>query len=211
MSKVVLSDYDDPEMQAAVQKARDTFRIFWREVAWERRRIVPALDTAVVKAPFSDGPSRKKSGDTPDTEHMWVSDVDFDGEDVTGTLMNSPNWIKSVKQGDEVRVPLDQVSDWMYVIGGDVYGAFTVNLLRSRMGRKERQEHDDAWGLNFGDPTRVRTVPDKFVVAGEHAMSEAMAGSLKEQLAKDPSLVRSKDDRGWTLLHQEALAGTPRR
>jgi uncharacterized protein YegJ (DUF2314 family) len=209
MSKVFLSDYEDPEMQAAVRKARETFRIFWREVAWERRRIVPGLDTAVVKAPFSDGPSRKRAKDnTPDVEHMWVSDVDFDGKDVTGTLLNNPNWIKSVKEGDAVRVPLDQVSDWMYVIGGDVYGAYTVNLLRSRMGRKERQEHDEAWGLNFGDPTKVRTVPDKFVVAGEHAMSEAMAGSLKEQLAKDPSLVRSKDDRGWTLLHQEALAGS---
>ena len=99
MSKVVLSDYEDSEMQAACRKARDTFRIFWREVAWERRRIVPALDTAVVKAPFSDGAARKKSKDTPDVEHMWMSDVDFDGEDVTGTLMNTPNWIKSVKQG----------------------------------------------------------------------------------------------------------------
>ena len=208
MSKVVLSDYEDPEMRAACQKARDTFRFFWREVAWERRRIVLGLDTAVVKAPFSDGPSRKKSRDTPDTEHMWVSDVDFDGRDVTGTMMNTPNWIKSVKQGDDVRVPLEKISDWMYVVGGDVFGAYTVNLLRSRMGRKERQEHDDAWGLNFGDPDKIRTVPDKFVVAGEHAMSEAMAGSLEEQLAKDPSLVRSKDDRGWTLLHQEAMAGS---
>jgi ankyrin repeat protein len=39
-------------------------------------------------------------------------------------------------------------------------------------------------------------------------MSEAMAPSLKEQLAKDPCLVSAKDDRGWTFLHQQALAGS---
>lgn len=31
---------------------------------------------------------------------------------------------------------------------------------------------------------------------------------LKDQLKKDPSLVSSTDDCGWTLLHQEALAGS---
>jgi ankyrin repeat protein len=39
-------------------------------------------------------------------------------------------------------------------------------------------------------------------------MSVNMASSLKEQLAKDPSMVSAKDDRGWTFLHQEALAGS---
>ena len=32
-------DNSDPEMQGAYEKARATFRYFWREVAWERRRI----------------------------------------------------------------------------------------------------------------------------------------------------------------------------
>ena len=39
-------------------------------------------------------------------------------------------------------------------------------------------------------------------------MSEAMATSLKDQLKKNPSMASAKDDRGWTLLHQEALAGS---
>jgi ankyrin repeat protein len=42
----------------------------------------------------------------------------------------------------------------------------------------------------------------------EHPMSKAMASSLKEQLTNDPSLVSAKDERGWTFLHQEALAGS---
>src|SRR5262249_31001626 len=42
----------------------------------------------------------------------------------------------------------------------------------------------------------------------EHPMSESMASSLKDQLAQDPSLVSATDENGWTLLHQEALAGS---
>jgi uncharacterized protein YegJ (DUF2314 family) len=221
-SRVFLADNSDPEMQRAYESARATFRFFWREVAWERRRIVPALDLACVKAPFSDGEQGMRTGGTPQVEHMWLSEVDFDGQIVSGVLMNAPNWLKTIKEGDSVRIPLGQIGDWMYVISGEVFGAYTVNLLRSRMGRRERQEHDSAWGLNFGDPARIRVAPEpnkgggflktwfgkRQVDTGEHPMSENMAASLKEQLEKDPSLVTATDDRGWTLLHQEALAGS---
>jgi len=194
------ADRDDPAMRRAYESARESFRYFWREVAWERRRIVPALDVASVKAPFHDG--------THQAEHMWLSDVDFDGRLVSGVLLNTPNWVMSVKEGDLVRIPLGQISDWMYAISGRVYGAYTVNLLRSRMKPKDRQEHDEAWGLDFCDPAQIRVTPNWPGDPQEHPMSEAMAPSLKEQLAKDPSFATAKGDRGWTILHQEALAGS---
>jgi uncharacterized protein len=221
-SPVFMSDNSDPEIQRAYEDARATFRYFWREVAWERRRIVPALDLAYVKAPFSDGEPGTGTQDTSQVEHMWLSDVDFDGQAVSGVLLNAPNWLQTVAEGDTVRIPLAEISDWMYAIGNEVFGAYTVNLLRSRMGRQERQEHDGAWGLNFGDPTKIRVAREPSKGGGllkrwfgkpqadpqEHPMSEAMASKLKDQLAKDPSLVSAKDDRGWTFLHQEALAGS---
>src|SRR5205823_13626232 len=87
-SKVFMFDDSDPEMQRAYEKARATFRYFWREVAWERRRIVPSLDLACVKAPFSDG--KKAGGNTgdPEVEQMWLGDIDFDGQLISGTLLN---------------------------------------------------------------------------------------------------------------------------
>src|SRR5687767_11897777 len=118
-SKVFFFDSSDPEMQRAHEQARANFRYFWREVHWERRRIIPGLDVASVKAPFADGPlggGNTTRSDEPECEHMWLSDVDFDGREVSGTLLNSPNWLKSVKEGDAVRLPLDQISDWMYAI-----------------------------------------------------------------------------------------------
>jgi uncharacterized protein YegJ (DUF2314 family) len=222
-SKVFLFDSSDPEMQRAHEQARASFGHFWREVHWERRRIIPGLDLASVKAPFSDGPlshGARGKGDDPEVEHMWLSDVDFDGREVSGTLLNSPNWLKSVKEGDPVRLPLAQISDWMYAISGEVFGAYTVNLMRSRMGRAERAEHDAAWGLDFGDPAKIRVAPDgsgggflkswfgkKQPNTGEHPMSENMAPEMQKQLAADPSLVHSRSDEGWTFLHGEALAG----
>ena len=220
-SKVFYFDASDPQMQRAHELARANFRYFWREVHWERRRIIPALDLMSVKAPFSDGPGLPATN-SPDVEHMWLSDVDFDGREVSGTLLNSPNWLKSVSEGDSVRLPLGNISDWMYAIGGEVFGAYTVNLIRSRMGRAERAEHDAAWGLDFGDPAKIRVSPQPKqgggllkswfgskppADTGEHPMSEAMAGKLREQVAQDPSLVHTRSDDGWTFLHQEALAG----
>ena len=101
-SRVFLFDNSDPEMQRAYENARVTFRYFWREIAWERRRIVPALDLACVKAPFSDGEQDTRIKDTPEVEHMWLSEVDFDGQFVSGVLLNAPNWLKTVKEGDIV-------------------------------------------------------------------------------------------------------------
>ncbi len=214
-SKVFMFDNSDPEMQRAYEKARATFRYFWREVAWERRRIVPALDVACVKAPFSDGEPSTDGDDNPDVEQMWLGEIDFDGQFVSGVLLNSPNGLESVKAGDTARMRLGEITDWMYAIDGEVYGAYTVNLMRSRMDKRERKEHDSAWGMNFGDPSSIQIVPQKKGWFGkrageleEHPMSEAMAPSFKEELVADPSLANSKDDRGWTFLHHQALAGS---
>ena len=49
---VFIFNNEEPKMQRAIEKARETFGFFWREIAWNRRRIIPALDMACVKAPF---------------------------------------------------------------------------------------------------------------------------------------------------------------
>ena len=221
-SRVFFAEESDPEMQRAYARARETFRYCWREIAWEKRRVVPGLDFAYVKAAFSDGEEARNRSGTPTVEHMWLSDVDFDGRFVTGVLLNEPTWLRTARKGDAARVAPDLLSDWMYKLGPDVFGAYTVNLLRSRMSAAERRAHDGAWGLDFGDPAKIRVVPGPTGPGGrlkgwfarpdqepgEHPMSVAMAPSLQAQLAKDPSLVRKRDERGWTFLHEEALAGS---
>ena len=230
----------DPTMAQASASAQATFMYFWRELAWEARRIIPALEVAAVKASFSEEGRVPPTDDDPSVEHMWLGQVDFDGRRIHGVLLNDPNWLSSVRSGEAVELPVEELGDWMYAQGGRVYGAFTVNLMRSQMSPKERRGHDTAWGLEFGDPARIEVVPNPHAPApkkkaggflgglmgkggdappepppgpapdpnAEHPMSVNMAPKLAEQLARDPSMARARDDRGWTLLHHQALAGS---
>lgn len=226
--QVFLFEGDSPEMQQANASARASFKYFWRELSWERRRIIPALDMAMIKLPFSDGP---RTDDNPEVEHMWVNDVEFDGITLAGTLINAPNRLTSVKQGDAVSVPFAHLGDWMMVAGGKAYGAYTVNVMRSQMKPRERKDHDEAWGLDFGDPNTIRIElsrekePKKGVLSkllgkssrlapadvqqsfADHPMCRNMVPKVEETLKGDPSIATSVDERGWTMLHHEAMAG----
>lgn len=223
---VFFFDNNDPEMQQAYRAAQASFRYFWRELSWERRRIIPALDMTLVKLPFTDGP---RTDGNPEFEQMWIGDIDFDGDAVSGTLLNAPNWLASVHEGCAVSVPFEQLTDWMMTAEGRAYGGFTVNLMRSRMNPRERGEHDQAWGLDFGDPTDVRveisreSKPKAGFLAGlfgkasrpqavaegfrDHPMCVNMIPKIEAQLQADPGIACQTDDAGWTLLHREALSG----
>lgn len=221
-------DANDPEMQMAFQAAQRSFRFFWRELSWERRRIVPGLDMSMVKLPFTDGP---RTDGRSEFEQMWIGDVEFDGDSISGTLLNSPNWLTSVEEGDSVSMPFGHLTDWMLTADGRAYGGFTVNLMRSRMGVSERQKHDQAWGLEFGAPTDIQVEiqrepkpkPKARLFAGlfgrnsspqdaaasfsDHPMCVNMIPKIEAQLQADRSIANSAGDDGWTLLHHEALAG----
>ena len=197
-------DGGDPEMKQAIEQARSTFRFFWREIIRDRSRIVPVNGMESVKVPFSEERGPTHSDDNPGTEEMWLSDPDFDGKYISGVLINSPAWIKSVKEGDNVNIQLDQISDWICVRGDDeVYGAYTVNVIRSRMSKKERLEHDAAWGLKFGDPLKPRTLPEN----DPPSLTTNLLTLLRNTFDEDPSHLSEKGHNGWTILHKEASGG----
>lgn len=143
----------DEPVNRAGERARKTFKYFWRELFWERRRIIPALDFAMVKAPFfQDG----EDGEI--CEHMWIDDIYFDGLYIYGVLNNEPGELTNVEQGESICVPVDDISDWMFVCNGIPYGGFTVQAMRGQMTEEERTEHDAAWGIDFGDPGQILLV-----------------------------------------------------
>lgn len=223
-------------MERAAVRARDAFKIFWRELSWEYRRIVPGLELAAVKATFSDPPGPEANHtDGVNVEHMWVVDPEFDGQQLQGTLINSPHSLKSYSEGDRVTILNDRIFDWMYVISGEVYGGFTVDVLRSRMGSGERRQHDNAWGFHFGDVGNVLLVPPDYigdpplkkgglfsfvsktepasqdlerVAAIEHPMSVNMRESLENAIREAPSMLAETDQHGFNYLHQLSLAGS---
>lgn len=197
---------DTPEMIHAFQEAQKTFKYFWREMSWEYRRIVPALDLACVKVAFT----QPLDGDDTLVEHMWISEVQFDGEIVSGTLINDPNDVTHVQNGDWVEVPLHQISDWLFASQGKTYGGFTIHAMRAAMPDRERNEHDEAWGLEFGDFNNIQIVsgqaehPEHLVT---HPMDINMQEKFEDFLKEYPAEVNSADEDGYTLLHKEAIAG----
>lgn len=194
-------------MLKAFEKAQETFKYFWRELSWEYRRIVPALDMAYVKIAFTEP---TENPDSPIVEHMWVGDIDFNGDVIRGRLINTPNELSTIKNGDDVVVPMEQLSDWLFASQDKTYGGFTIQQLRAQMSAEERKEHDDAWGLNFGDFNEVFVVfkekenPENRI---EHPMSINMKESLQEFLKTNPEQITNKDAEGYTFLHRETIAG----
>jgi len=198
---------DSPEMIQAFEKARNTFKHFWRELSWEARRIVPGVDLACVKVAFAQ---QFPDEDEPTIEHMWINDVYFDGDYVSGTLINDPESLTNVKNGDAVTVPLEQVSDWLILSMGKTYGGFSIHQLRSTMSPEERASHDEAWGMDFGDYNNIQVVRDQDTHPEhlvEHPMSINMKDGFVKFLQDYPQEMTNADEQGYTLLHRETIAG----
>jgi len=203
--KIFFAQRDDPKMILAFEKAQETFKYFWRELSWEYRRIIPALDLACVKVAFFE-----ETNNEPIVEHMWINDIGFNGEQITGILANSPNELSNINSGDEVQIPLHQISDWLFSSQGKTYGGFTIQAMRAEMSDAERNEHDKAWGLDFGDYNDVLLVyqqkehPENLI---EHPMSKNMKDSLLDFVEQNPNELTAADEDGYTFLHRETIAG----
>jgi len=206
-------DCESQALQLAHRNAQNTFKFFWRELSWERRRIVPALDFSAVKIAFAVSPLSETK---PAHENMWVSDIEFDGETIKGLLMNTPQWVSTLQCGDAIEAPLSDLDDWMYVSNDVVFGGFTVDAIRASLSEAERSAHDEAWGLDFGVAGDVLVLaptdagpqgPVAELERQEHPMSESTAEMFEQFLREAPSNVSDVDAQGWQMLHREALAG----
>lgn len=206
-TKIFFAKGDSPKMIKAFTDAQNTFKYLWRELSWEYRRIVPALEVACVKVAFSE---QIDATDEPIIEHMWINDIMFDGDEIKGTLINTPNELTNVENGDEVTIPLNQISDWLFATRGKTYGGFTIQAMRSDMSKEERAEHDEAWGLDFGDYNDILLVyeqkehPENLV---DHPMCKNMKEKLEEFMKQHPDELTATDELGYTMLHKETIAG----
>jgi uncharacterized protein YegJ (DUF2314 family) len=126
---VTYVDDDDPQMNAAVQKSRDTVDQFIAALDDPG----PAQTSFAVKMKISDGTH---------TEHMWVNSVRHENGRFFGTLGNDPDLVQGVKFQDPVDVAKEEISDWMYIDDNTLVGGYTLRVLRDRMTAAEREEFD---------------------------------------------------------------------
>ena len=187
----------DQDMQAAQEQARLGFRNFWKEVATDYNRIVPALSAAIVKCGFPvDDPSSPV-----EIEQMWIDNIFFDGANVCGELINEPQHVSSLSVGDAVLVPKSGISDWLCQIDQTVYGGYTIQVMREHMSDAERANHDQTWGLPFPEPGTVN------VPAPPTSFDEQLVEGMLNYLQEHPEALQTVDEDGRTLLHLEVLYG----
>lgn len=114
---MTLADADDPELAAAAAEARRRWPEFLAAFRAGRG------DAYSVKAPFVEGEQ---------VEHMWIAVEEITDTHVTGTLGNDPQYILSLKEGQRVTVPVEQVEDWLYTHRGEMVGGLSVKVLMER-------------------------------------------------------------------------------
>jgi uncharacterized protein YegJ (DUF2314 family) len=110
--RIISVDDDDKGMNDAMAQARKEFPAFWKAVSADRKNKEPGLVPAMVKAEFSD------KGKEGEGEHLWIDEVSYDGKMISGVVASEPADLKSVKLGEKVSLPLERLSDWLYVEKG---------------------------------------------------------------------------------------------
>jgi uncharacterized protein YegJ (DUF2314 family) len=206
-------DPAEARLERAAEAARQTFRFFWRELSWNYRRIHSEVELAIVRVPL---PTGLPASEGPAHELLWMGDIRFDGDLITGTLLVQPQQVPGVDAQALLRIPLGEAVDWLYAADGIVYGAHTVQVARAAMSDEEREAHDQAWGGDFGDPEHVRLWPehhgpqlplDALDDAPEHPMSTLVVSEMQKSLRDRPEEMSRADLNGLVPLHREALAG----
>lgn len=113
-------DSDDPEVNAAVEKARATVD-----------RFVRAFNNPCA---LCHAFSVKKAYDTRSgsREHIWIEVTSIEGDTYHGTIANDPVDIPDLALGDEVSGSLAEISDWLYQVRDTMAGGFTVRVAVER-------------------------------------------------------------------------------
>lgn len=118
--------------------------------AMEKARLTMAYFTESLQNPAAHQQSfsaKAKIVDGDKVEHLWLSDVSFDGDAFYGVVGNDPVEISNVKLGSQVGVPLANLSDWMVIENGRLIGGYTIRAYRDQMSPGQQEDFDQSLGL----------------------------------------------------------------
>lgn len=126
----------DPQMEKAIADARQSVGKF-----------IVALQSPTAK---QSGFSVKKPFKTAQgVEHIWLSEVSFDGQKFKGRVANAPARVKGVKLGDAATVGKNEISDWYYLDSGKLIGGQSIRLLYSRLPPRAQKIFDAQAGFRL--------------------------------------------------------------
>ena len=119
---------DDPEMDIAIEKARETLPQFWQALLEENK---------------DDHSFNIKVGlpaDNGGVEHIWVDNVSKKGSEISGALINVPMHLSQYELGDFISFSTSQVTDWQFIRNGKSEGNHVTKVLLKRMSPEKSDE-----------------------------------------------------------------------
>jgi len=124
---------EDPKMQGAIKKSKDSYHDFYLAITQDMRRVVPAITDSLLKYAF---PTPQKGARM---EHMFLKDFELEGVDLYGYLASEPQLAKNFSEGDRIKIDIGFVSDWIYVTSEGSYGGYTFEVMWSGFSSEEKQ------------------------------------------------------------------------
>ncbi len=74
-------------------------------------------------------------------EHFWLSDVVYRDGEFQGTIGNDPGIVTNVTFGQSWTIKKAEISDWMFMRGGKMYGNYTMRPLLKTMPAEEAEQY----------------------------------------------------------------------
>jgi uncharacterized protein YegJ (DUF2314 family) len=135
-------DYVQAFDEAAMDRAISDARASWQQFARALANPSDNMTSFSIKKGF-------RVGDDAEAEHIWLTNVSFDGERFTGEVNNEPVDTTEVRLGDIVQVTPEQLSDWMYVEDGLLRGGYTIRVLVENSSPEERAQFLEEVGFRI--------------------------------------------------------------
>jgi uncharacterized protein YegJ (DUF2314 family) len=128
---------DDPDMAAAMHKARATLPDFLAMT----RTPHPEMWGFAVKVAVRDKGT---------TEYFWITPFAERDWGFSGRIDNVPRWVKNVKLGETIVFAKGEIVDWLYVDRGRLRGNFTLCAMVKRVAAKEAEALKKQYGPECG-------------------------------------------------------------
>ena len=127
---------DDPEMNKAIVKSRETFDHFLS--AFSSKNETQSAYSVKMPFPTENG-----------AEHIWLVDIELNDGKMVGYVDNVPDQVNSVKLGDKVEIDRNKISDWFYIENNRLIGGLTIRVLHDRMTPEEKKQFEEDFGVKF--------------------------------------------------------------
>jgi uncharacterized protein YegJ (DUF2314 family) len=121
----VANQAQDEEMTKAIMLARNTVHVFLDALKSPK----PNQNNFSIKKAYQEGKS---------SEHIWLTEITFDGKMLHGVVNNAPVDVHNVKLGDKAAILADEISDWMYIENGKLKGGYTIRVFYNHQTSEEK-------------------------------------------------------------------------